>query len=509
MRLNRTGNAKRNILVCGTDRAMGVLLPFIVRTMIIHIIGSEYLGLTGLYYSILQMLNLSEMGFGQAIIYTLYKPIAENDTTEINILVKFYRKVYRIVGALVMGAGLLVMPFLNFFIKGDTPANVNIYLLYLVYLVNAVIGLVVYPERKALFFAHQRDDLSSRVHIISQLIMYVGQAVVIVLTKDYYLYAIMMPITSVLYSVMCGIQCKKIYPEYVGEGELSKEKSELIKKQVIGLTIRKLASYSRNTFDSIFVSAYFGLTINSFYGNYYYIMDSIVIVLAVLKSSLAGGVGNSIALDSKEKNLKDFQNINFIYMWISGWFATCLLCLYQPFMKIWVHEENMLPFSIALLFAISFYVYKMADIRTLYGESVGIWWQMRYLSIAEAIMNIVTNWLFIKFWGLHGIIFASILTFFICNYVGGAIILFREYFSYKGSVQYFVSQLKYTLVTTITAGATYMLVSLMPEMGIPGFMMQCVICAIVPNILLFVLLIPTREFKEGKALVRKVIWGDK
>lgn len=505
MRLDRTGNAKRNIIVCGADKTLGVLLPFIVRTMIIHIIGSEYLGLTSLYYSILQMLNLSEMGFGQAIIYSLYKPIAENNTDEINALVKFYRKVYRYVGAFVMGAGLVIMPFLPFFIKGETPSGVNIYFLYLIYLVNAVIGLVVYPERKALFFAHQRDDVSSRIHIISQLIMYVGQAVFIVLTKDYYLYAVMMPVTSIIYSVYCGAECKKMYPEYVGKGTLDKDKAENIKKQVIGLTIRKLASFSRNTFDSIFVSAYFGLTINSYYANYYYIMDSVVIILAVLKSSLAGGVGNSIALETKEKNLNDMQKINFLYMWISGWLATCMLCLYQPFMRIWVHEENMLPFTIALLFAISFYIYKTADIRTLYGESVGIWWEMRYLSVVEAIMNIALNWTFIHFWGLHGIILASIVTFTICNFAGGAIILYRVYFNGKGCANYFLSHLKYGLATVVVAAGTYWLVSLLPEVGVVSFVFKCGICAIIPNIIMFLLLFYTKDFKESMKLARKLL----
>ena len=130
MRLSRSKNAKRNILVGEIDRVTGIILPFIVRTMILHIMGTQYLGLTSLFYSILQMLNLMEMGFGTAIVYSMYKPIAENDTKTINALLAFYRKVYIVVGTLVAIIGIGLMPFLPYLIKDKVPSDINIYYLF-------------------------------------------------------------------------------------------------------------------------------------------------------------------------------------------------------------------------------------------------------------------------------------------------------------------------------------------------------------------------------------------
>ena len=126
MKLERTRNTKRNILVGEIDRITGVILPFIVRTMIIHMIGAEYLGLTSLFYAIMQFLNLMEMGFGTAIIYSLYKPISENNTPMINALLKFYSKVYRFAGIAVGVIGLIIMFFLRKLISGNTPSDINI-----------------------------------------------------------------------------------------------------------------------------------------------------------------------------------------------------------------------------------------------------------------------------------------------------------------------------------------------------------------------------------------------
>ena len=120
--------------------------------------------------------------------------------------------------------------------------------------------------------------------------------------------------------------------------------------------IRKVAVLSRNALDSMFISAYIGLDMTTIYGNYYYIVDSVVMLLAVFGSSMTGGVGNSIALDSEEKNLKDMYSINFLFMIISGWCAIIMLCLYQPFMLMWAGEKLLLPVEYIVAFSLYFYI---------------------------------------------------------------------------------------------------------------------------------------------------------
>ena len=201
------------------------------------------------------------------------------------------------------------------------------------------------------------------------------------------------------------------------------------------------------------------------YSNYYYILDSVVMVMAVLKTSLAGGVGNSIAMDDEKKNLHDLKSIDFMFMWIGGWCSICLLCLYEPFMKIWVGNKMMLGTTIALMFAVYFYVLKMSDIRTLYSESVGLWWQARYISIFEALTNIVLNWILIKEMGLYGIILATLISYFVFNFLGGAYILFKHYFKSGGLRQYILSHFLYMFITACLGGLTYFICSMIKQDG--------------------------------------------
>lgn len=503
MKLERSKNTKRNIVIGEIDKISGIILPFIVRTMIIHLIGAEYLGLTSLYYSILQALNLVEMGFGTAIIYSLYKPIAEEDTDTINALLRFYQKIYRISGCIIFGLGLIIMLFLPFLIKDEPPEDINIYYLYLIYLVNTCINFFVYPNMKALVTAYQRDDLSGRIHIFTQLGMYIMQMVFIYFARDYYLYALMMPVSSLIYSILCGRMAEKRYPDYRPNGELDEELYKSIKKQVAGLLIRKLAILSRNAIDSIFVSAYLGLKITAIYNNYYYILDAVVMIIAVVKTSMAGGVGNSIATESVEKNLGDMKKIDFLFMLIGGWCAAMLLCLYQPFMKLWVGEEMMLTFKFAALFSIYFYILKMSDIRTLYSESVGIWWEARYISIAEAAANLIFNWLFIKFLGLSGIILATLISYFAFNFIGGAVILFKKYFSFDDIKDYFLYHIKYSLIAGGISAVAFWGISFIKIEGWGGLIIKGIASVVIVSLMYFMIYYKTRIFKDSIGLLIK------
>ena len=56
-----------------------LFFPFIIRTILIKSLGADYLGLNSLFTSILTVLNLAELGFSSAVVFNMYKPIAEND----------------------------------------------------------------------------------------------------------------------------------------------------------------------------------------------------------------------------------------------------------------------------------------------------------------------------------------------------------------------------------------------------------------------------------------------
>ena len=153
---NRTRNSIRNIFFATVDRLVTLLVPFVIRTIMIKTLGPEYLGLSNLFASILTVLSLAELGVGSAMVYAMYRPVAEDDKTAISALLKLYRTIYRFIGGFILTVGLALMPFLRSLINGDIPAELNLYIVYLLSLAQTVFSYFFGAYKSSLLTAMQR-----------------------------------------------------------------------------------------------------------------------------------------------------------------------------------------------------------------------------------------------------------------------------------------------------------------------------------------------------------------
>lgn len=496
MKLARSQNAVRNMRMGLISKIVNMLLPFLVRAVFIRTLGAEYLGVNGLFSSVLSVLSLAELGFGSAIVFNMYKAIAEDDEAAINALLYFYRKVYRCVGAIILGLGLLMIPILPHLTKGSYPGDINPTVVYLVFLLNTVLSYFLFAYLGSLMSAFQRNDVSSRIGMVVNIGMNLAQIALLVTVRNYYAYLAIMPLFTILSNIRTAVVAKRMFPQYRPFGRLNAAVTGSIKEKVGGLAISKVCQVSRNAFDSIFVSIFLGLTKIAIYNNYYMIMSSITGFFGILTSAMIAGAGNSVAMETQEKNHRDMMRINFVYMWISGWCTICLLCLYQQFMGIWAGKDLLLPMSSVVLFCLYFYTLKLGDVRSIYVDAAGIWWQLRFRALAEAFMNIALNWILGKAFGINGIIAATLISLFLINYCYGSQLIYRHYFTQFRVRQYFTFHAKVTAVTAAVCAVTYLACRFLP-MTLPFFFVRGIICVLLPNILYFVIYRRTSMYREA------------
>ena len=359
MKINRTKNAIRNIIFGSMYRILNIFLPFFSRTAILFVLGTEYLGLSSLFGSILSFLSLAELGVGGAMVYSMYRPIAENDTDTICGLLNLYRRFYRIIGTVILVLGLSLMPFLRQLIHGEVPNDINLYFLYFLYLFNAVLSYWLFAYKSAVLQSHQRNDVENKIGMVIVPISYVVMLGTMFITRNYYGYVIWMPVFTIITNIVRAIYVDKKFPALKPHGEVNKELKKSIIKKVSALIGTKLNTVVLHSADNLVMSAFLGLTTIAMYGNYYYIMSSITGFLGICYSAMTAGLGNSIALESLEKNYKDFKKFSFMNAWLVGWCTVCLICLYQPFMYIWTGKDLMFSFVIVLQFGLYFYVYQI------------------------------------------------------------------------------------------------------------------------------------------------------
>ena len=455
MKLERTKNASRNIVFGGILNLYKILVPFIIRTIMIYYLGMEYVGLSGLFKSILQILNLAELGVGSAMVFSMYKPIAEDDTTTICALLRLYQKYYRIIGTIVLLMGISILPFLKYLIKDTLPSELNLYVLYLLTLGTTVCTYWLWAYRNSLFSAFQRTDVVSKVSLVISTIEYILEIFFMINFHSYYLYLITNLMSQIVINLVGAIIAKYKYPNYIPAGEIDKEVVQGINQKVKDLFTAKIGAVIVNSADTIVISACLGLTILGIYNNYFYILTSIISVFTTIYGAVTSGIGNSLETESAEKNYLDFKKFTFIIAWLAGCCTCLFLCLYQPFMFLWIKKQALMFGNLEVIcFCAYFFVYEMMSVMLQYKDAAGIWHEDRFRPLITAMTNLGLNLLLVNIIGILGVLLSTVISFVIV----GMPWLIHNIFSmlfHKSPLLYIKQVLYYTVVTCGACVVTY------------------------------------------------------
>ncbi len=508
MKLERTKQTVRNSVWTLAGQIVYRVLPFGVRTVLIYRLGADYSGLGGLFASILSVLSLAELGLKDAIIFSMYKPVAEDNHESTGALLSLNRKIYKIIGSVILGAGLAVMPFLKYLIKGSAPSDINIYVIYLIILGDTVTSYFMFAYKSTLLTVYQRQDILQKNRIAAYIVLYTVQIFVLLTFKNYYIYSVLHPLSTIALNLMDAKMADKLFPHIKCKGTVSPEKIQEIKKSMKGLIISRITGATRNSLDNIIVSSYLGLTMVAVYNNYYYIMVAVIGLLSSITSSMLAGVGNKIALETPETNYRDFNKFNMLYMWISGWCTICLLCLYQPFMKLWVGDDLTLPTFPMILFCAYFLRLKMGDMNSIYYSAAGLWYEGRFRYLLEMVMNLTLNLVLGYYFGVAGIVGATIISVTLVSFYGSGI-LFRSYFTGHKVTEYWLISVQYVIIIAVTAGVTCYVCSLIPEWAGKGGLVLTLIfrvfICIASNFILWPLFSRTKWYPDAKEFVVSII----
>lgn len=504
MKETRTEKSIKNVVTGLIYKFIGILFPFLIRTAIIHKLGSEYLGLNSLFTSILQVLSLSELGIGTAMVYSMYKPMAENDTSTICSMLTIYKKIYRIIGCIILIVGLVLLPFLEYFINGDYPQDINIYLIYLIYLFNTVITYFLFSYKKSILDALQKVSIENFINTITTTIMYILQLIALYFLENYYIYILFLPLSTIVLNLIRNIIITKKYPQYVCKGSIENGFIKDLYNKVKALIGHKIGSTVLWFSDSIVISSVLGLNTLAIYSNYYYIMNAIIGVMAIVYNSVLASIGNSLVTENIEKNHKDFMMFTFGNCWLVGLCSVCLLCLYQPFMKLWMGTDMMFEFPIVILFVVYFYSWLFSKIGNTYENAAGMWQLDFYKPYVSAILNLVLNIVLVKIIGIAGVLISTIISSVIVEATWETFILYKYLFK-RSPKDYIIKVIKYILVTIITCIITYYVCTLIHLGDLLSLIIKAIICLIIPNIIFTLIYFRTEEFKNTINKIKNIL----
>lgn len=506
-KIERTKNATRNIIFGVILKAYQIIVPFLMRTAMIYLMGVQYLGLNSLFTSILQVLNLAELGVGSAMIYSMYKPIAEDDNATICALMKLYKTYYRVIGLIIAVIGCALTPFIPKLISGDVPDNLNIYLLYLLNLGATVLSYWLYAYKNCILQAHQRVDIISKVTLVTITIQYSLQLLVLWLFKDYYLYVIVLLATQALTNITTAMCADRIYPQFKPKGQIAAEEKKAINNRIKDLFTSKIGGIIYDSADTIVISSFLGLTALAIYQNYFYILNAITGLITVVFSACTAGIGNSIVVETKEKNYKDLNKFTFIICWGAGFCSVCLLCLYQPFMELWVGKNLMLSSSAVICFVVYFFVRQLNSLFNTYKDASGMWHEDRFRPLVAALTNLALNLILVQFIGLYGILISTVLAIVCVGMPWLLHNLFTVIFEKKYLVGYLKNLLYYCFIILISCTITCFICTKVNAGLITTLVIRGAICVVLPNLIYLFAYYKRIEFTDSLLLVNKMTKG--
>jgi O-antigen/teichoic acid export membrane protein len=484
-----------------------MVVPFLMRTAMIYIMGVQYLGLNSLFVSIIQVLSLAELGVGNAMVFAMYKPIAQDDEQMICALMRLYRKYYRIIGSIIGVVGLALTPLVPKLISSEVPEGMNIYILYLLNLATTVLTYWLFAYKNSLLQAHQRNDIVSWVTAGTYTVQWCLQLGVLLLYHNYYLYLVVALLTQVLNNVVSAVIVTRKYPKYKPAGKLSRETVKSINQKIRDLFTAKIGGVVLKSSDTIVLSAFLGLTPLAIYQNYFFIVSSVTAIIETVLASMMAGLGNSYVLESREKNYRDLRKFSFLFLWLTGMCTCCFLGMYQPFMEIWVGKELMLGMGEVMCFAGYFYVYVLNRLLNIYKDAAGLWHEDRFRPFITAVVNLGLNLLLVNVWGVYGVLLSTVISMVVVGMPWVIHNLFTHFFEKKMLKAYLLQVLTQTAAMA-AAGALVCLICAQLHLA-PIVQLICcgIISVILPNVLFFVLFYRSRQFRFSVQFADKITKG--
>lgn len=438
----RVVNTLRNGIVGMISQLIILVTGFILRALFIKVLGQEILGLNGLFLDILSILSVTELGIGTAITYSLYKPIFENDVETITGLMNLYRRAYRLIGSIIFVISLLILPFIQIFIKDFTLDIQYIRFIFILFAFNTTLSYFLGYSR-ILLFAKQRNYVVLGIDFIAKMTLTITQALILIYTRNFILYLTLNIAYTLTTNMIIRYIARKDYPYLNNKSVQVKDhiKSDIL-RNIKYLSISTIISVGVLGTDRIIISSLVGITILGVYSNYALIIQQVQLLFVSLLNGVVASIGNLLAEGDKDKIQRIYNVYHFAYFLIASFTSIALYVLLTPFIKnIWLSPEFEIASILVAVIVFNSYLHFMRQPVWQIQSTAGIFKHYIPFSIVEFVLNLVISIYGAIYWGMLGVFIGTTIAYMV-SWIGQAWIL-NKYVIHASIVRYYLKQLEF------------------------------------------------------------------
>jgi len=498
----RTKNTLRNLLTAWAGQVIVLLCNFVSRAIFVKILPVEYLGISGLFNNILSVLSLADLGISFSISYYLYEPIANGDEHKISQIMNFFRKVYTVIGLVVLGVGLALTPFLDWFISEESTIP-NLSIIYILYVINSAVSYFN-TYKVILISADQKNYLVQNLRYLTKILQIVVGIVILYITKDYIAYYSIQIFATIVFNWGVSHKANNLYPYLKGNSkeEISDEYKTLIGKNTVAMLYHKIGAVVVTGTDNILISKFINIVAVGLYSNYTLLLVNLTSILDHIFSAMTASIGNFNATESKTKQESLFQTIFLLDFGVYNFCTISLFVLFNPFIKMWLGEEFLMGQEIVLVIVLNFFLQGLRKTVLIFKDAYGLFRQDRYKPLLEALINLIASIILLKRFGIIGVFIGTTISSVTTFLWVEPLVVFKHGIGF-GLGRYWKKYVQYFTETAICCALAYGICSLLPE-GFWYFIVRMAVCFAVFAIDFVLFHIRSKEFKDllGKVIKR-------
>lgn len=499
---SRTKNSAKNVTFGFAAQIIVLLINFVTRTIFIHYLGAEMLGISGLYTNILSLLSMAELGFGNAIIYSMYKPIKNKDEKQIAALLNYYRRIYVGIIGIIVVAGCMLIPFLPYIVHSSLN-NRDLIIYYILFLINTVCSYT-FVYKTSIINAQQKMYITKVVNVLVLIVQLLAQTIILAVSQSYIAFLIVQICCTLLNNILCSTIADKMYPYIKQPASLQPSHKKEIRKNVSSIFLYKVSGTILNNTDNIFISVLVSTISVGFYSNYYMVVSALSNIIFIFFNAITASVGNLMTEKDPDKQESIFMQLNYICFFITGFCVVELIAIFNSFITIWVGSDYLMDNNIMMIIIINFYIYTMQNPIWTFRDTTGLFKDAKNDTILLAITNIILSFIMGKICGIFGILLATVISRLLITSWHQPYLLYKKVFK-RGYSKFILKQLSYVGIVLISSIPSVLINQFITETTLPYTIIKAIAIALSTLLIFVIMTCHTKEFVQCKDRIMQLI----
>lgn len=501
----RLKNVFRNSFFSMLSQIVLIVVGFFSQRVMNLRMGEELVGMNGVFSNVIAILSVSELGISTAVVYHLYKALAEKNESEIAALMNLYRKAYYIFAAVITALGIAVLPVVHYFLKENSFTLGYIRIVFFLWLARTVLSYLL-SYRRSILIADQKEYIVSIVTLTANVLNYLSVIIILELIQNYILVLLINIFVEAVLNIWISCYVNRAYPFL----------KKMYKKPLQKQTISKIAGDIKNIFvtrfsakillstDNLIISGFINVATVGLYSNYCLITNSVINVLVALSNAIQPSVGNMFIEGDNEKNYRVLRQLTFVFFLLAGFAAVSLFCLITRFVTdLWLGEKYRMDMFITMWLVMNCFIQILGMPLSVMMGVTGLFQKERNLSVIAAAANLAVSLALVKPFGVSGVLAGTFVSYII-QLLFRIRVFFYEYLK-MDCKKYIADLIQYGVLSILEIAGIYVITAnIYQQKNMLSFFAILFLCIFLPNLINSVIYIKSWRLKSIVSLIKGI-----